>query len=215
MYRTRAAQREAETQFTNVDDFLRSLDMTVEIAPASSYSIPRIAQLTQKTNQWNMTTRRYTDAEIKSLADDPSSAVLSIAASDRFGDHGIIGVCIVGFSEEECRIDTLLLSCRVIGRGIETMLMAYVADMARARGMRTLSAEFIPTKKNAPAQGFYERVGLSKTGDTSYVAAITDELCPRPAHIRLVAAPAQGQADSRAEAATRDPDVPAAARETL
>jgi FkbH-like protein len=186
MYRVRLEQAEQQAQFANVDEFLRSLDMEVEIAPASSFSVPRIAQLTQKTNQWNMTTRRYSEAQIAAFTSDPAHGVFSVAARDRFGDHGIIGVCILTWSGGECVIDTFLLSCRVIGRGIEQAMMSFVVDQARSRGLQRLSAEFVPTRKNAPALGFYERVGLFKTADTWYGRDLAEFVCSVPSHIRCV-----------------------------
>jgi FkbH-like protein len=185
LYRARADRREHEAQFANMDDFLRSLDMEVAINAAAPFSIPRIAQLTQKTNQMNMTTRRYTEAQIAAFAGDPRYGVFSVAARDRFGDHGIIGVVIAEFSDSVCRIDTLLLSCRVIGRGIEALMVAFVAELARQRSILHLVGEFIPTPKNAPAAGFYEAAGFRAAGPNEYRADLLEGSFPPPPHIRL------------------------------
>jgi FkbH-like protein len=192
MYRAQAARREHEERHSNIDEFLRSLEIEVEIEEATPYSIPRIAQLTQKTNQWNMTTRRYTDAQIQAMANDATNAVLSVASRDRFGNDGIVGVCILQFRGEECVIDTFLLSCRVIGRGIEQLMMARAAELARAKGARRLAGEFLPTKKNKPAEGFYERAGLVTSGDSWYGASLGDVSFPFPTHIRLTPTEHQG-----------------------
>jgi FkbH-like protein len=185
LYRARADRREHEAQFANMDDFLRSLDMEVAINAAAPFSIPRIAQLTQKTNQMNMTTRRYTEAQIAAFAGDPRYGVFSVAARDRFGDHGIIGVVIAEFSDSVCRIDTLLLSCRVIGRGIEALMVAFIAELARRRSILHLVGEFIPTPKNAPAAGFYEAAGFRAAGPNEYRADLLEGSFPPPPHIRL------------------------------
>jgi FkbH-like protein len=185
MYRAQAARRDDESRFSNLDDFLNSLAIEVAIEPATTFSIPRIAQLTQKTNQMNMTTRRYTEAEIRGLSSDPASAVFSISSKDRFGDNGIIGVMILRFAGAECTIDTFLLSCRVIGRGIEQAMMAFVSELCAARGLQSLRAEFFATAKNQPAAGFYERCGLSRISDTLFIADIGAVALPRPAHIRM------------------------------
>jgi FkbH-like protein len=185
IYRAQAQRAEQQQQYSNLDDFLRSLEMEVSIEPAASFSIPRIAQLTQKTNQMNMTTRRYTEAQVQQLASAPASAVFSVAAKDRFGDHGIIGVFILKFTGDECRIDTFLLSCRVIGRRIEAAMMAWIADIARARGLRRITAEFIPTAKNQPAAGFYDTVGFRKIDETTFVGDIVDGMMPYPSTIAL------------------------------
>jgi FkbH-like protein len=186
MYRAESARREHEDQYSNLDEFLRSLEMEVSIEPATSFSIPRIAQLTQKTNQMNMTTRRYTEAQIDAFASDPGRAVFSVSARDRFGDHGTIGVMIVEFTETDCAIDTFLLSCRVIGRGIEQVMVAFAAGLARARGLERLVGEFVRTAKNAPAAGFYEGRGFVRAGDTRFELAIGEESLPYPSHVRVL-----------------------------
>jgi len=185
MYRARAERREHEQRHTNLEEFLASLHVEVEIQAATAYSTPRIAQLTQKTNQWNMTTRRYSDAEIQRLAADDRHAVLSVASRDRFGDDGIVGVCILEFRDTECVIDTFLLSCRVIGRGIEQAMLARAAELAAQRGSRTLAGEFVPTRKNKPAEGFYERAGLSRGADGWYRVVLHGSALACPAHIRM------------------------------
>ena len=185
LYRARAAQRQQETQYANVDDFLQSLEMEVAIEAAAPFSIPRIAQLTQKTNQMNMTTRRYSEGQIAAFASDPRYGVYSISTRDRFGDHGIIGVLIVERVDDALRIDTFLLSCRVIGRGIERLMLSFAADLGRTCGAETLVAEFFPTHKNAPAAGFYEAAGLAPAEPNVYKARLPDHTFPAPPHIRV------------------------------
>ncbi|HSL21139.1 MAG TPA: HAD-IIIC family phosphatase [Vicinamibacterales bacterium] len=187
MYAARAARREQAAQYANLGEFLRNLDIEVTIDPATPFSIPRIAQLTQKTNQMNMTTRRYTEAQIRSMAADPAHAVFAVSARDRFGDEGIIGVIILASDAEICAIDTFLLSCRVIGRGIEEFMIAFVADSARANGATTLTAEFLPTAKNKPARGFYERAGFRKRDDSRFEANLRDVSFRYPDHIKGIA----------------------------
>lgn len=187
LYRADAARRQEEDRFSNLDDFLQSLDLQVAIEPAASFSIPRIAQLTQKTNQWNMTTRRYTDAQIHAFAGDPSMGVFAVSARDRFGDHGIIGALILRFDRTACVIDTFLLSCRVIGRGIEQAVIAFAAEAARARGIDRLVGEFVRTQKNAPAEGFYETIGFKGADGHRFVLMLTRDSLPYPRHIRIPA----------------------------
>jgi FkbH-like protein len=188
MYRVRAAQREQESSYSNIEEFLDSLDLEVAIEAATAFSVPRVAQLTQKTNQMNMTTRRYSEAHIAAFVGDPRYGVYSVAAKDRFGDHGIIGVLILEFADDACRIDTFLLSCRVIGRGIERLMVAFAAETAQRRDRRVLIGEFLPTPKNAPAAGFYQAAGFRTVGPTEYRAELLDTPFPRPPHIRVVAA---------------------------
>lgn len=187
MYQAQAARRELEDQFSNVEAFLESLQMQVGIEPASGYSIPRIAQLTQKTNQMNMTTRRYTEAQVRAFAADSGKGVFSVTAKDRFGDHGIIGVMILDYADA-CRIDTFLLSCRVIGRGIEEAMIAFASEQAAARRLDRLVGEFLPTPKNKPAEGFYARIGFADQGDGTLVADLRERQFPVPHYLDVVAA---------------------------
>lgn len=146
---------------TDLTEYLRGLGMRVTIEQASPITIPRIAQLTQKTNQFNMTTRRYSEEEIARLAVSPQYLVVSLRAQDKFGDNGTVGVAIAEKGNPAWRIDDFLLSCRVIGRRIEETLLAYIVQEAHKSGVASLTGEFMPTKKNAPAKGFYEKNGFA------------------------------------------------------
>ena len=183
MYRARAERQELESKYTNLDEFLRSLEIEVEIEPAVPFSIPRIAQLTQKTNQMNVTTRRYTEAQIQAFTNDRDYAVFSVSSKDRFGSDGIIGVFILRFEGDACRIDTFLLSCRVIGRGIEQYMLATITDLCRERGTPTLIGEFLPTAKNQPAAGLYDRMGFEKISDTLFRRDLASSSIAYPPHI--------------------------------
>jgi FkbH-like protein len=143
-----------------LEDFLESLRTRVEIFAARAEDIPRVAQLTQKTNQFNVTTRRYTEPQIAAMVDDPAWRVYALKAADRFGDHGLVGVALVEGSGDDWRIDTFLLSCRVIGRHVETALIHAISADASNVGSG-LVGEFSPTAKNAPAADFYDRHGFT------------------------------------------------------
>jgi FkbH-like protein len=161
-----ADERERKTLMggaESLEDFLTSLDIRVEIAPIDAMSLGRAAQLTQKTNQLNMTTRRYTEAELSERLRTPGWAGYVLRAADRFGDNGIVGVAIVHAEDDVSEIDTLLLSCRVIGRRIETAFLAFLAEAARRGGQSELRGWFLPTAKNAPARSIYEQAGLACT----------------------------------------------------
>ena len=129
---------ESQRNATSLEDFLRSLQQEVEVAPVTAETLIRVAQLTQKTNQFNLTTRRYSEQKIAELAASSHWSVYSIRVKDRFGDNGIVGVMITHDAGKVCEIDTFLLSCRVIGRTIETALLSFMVDSARARGMEQL-----------------------------------------------------------------------------
>ena len=125
------------------------------IANVTPESIARVAQLTQKTNQYNVTTRRYTEQQIAEFVSRPDCGVYSVGVKDRFGDNGIVGVLITRTEDDVCEIDTFLLSCRVIGRTIETAMLGFLTDTSKARGASFLQGWFIPTKKNAPVKDLY------------------------------------------------------------
>lgn len=153
-YRQNANRAQAQAQFTDMEDFLRSLEMKLTIAPATDVTIPRIAQMTQKTNQFNLTTKRYTESDIRLLLDN-GSQIWTLAVEDRFGDNGITGLMIL-IPESGWNIDTLLMSCRVLGKGIEEVFFKTV--IGRYKG--ALTAQYIPTAKNGQVADFYERMGL-------------------------------------------------------
>lgn len=158
-----AAQREreqAQQNFQSKEDFFCYLELEIEIAPVETTTLARIAQLTQKTNQFNLTTRRRTEQQIAEMATRADCQVLSVRLRDRFGDHGLVGVAITHDEAETCEVDTFLLSCRVIGRTVETALLSNVASAAAGRGLQKLSGWFLPTKKNAPARDFYAQHGF-------------------------------------------------------
>jgi len=161
LYQVQRQRAEMERQAQTVEDYYRQLAQEVELQPAASATLSRVAQLTQKTNQFNLTTRRYSEQEIKLLAEDPAVDVYAARVTDRFGDNGITAVMITRTSEVACEIDTFLLSCRIISRTVETALLAHLVEQCRARGIRLLRGWFLPTAKNAPAADFYRTHGFT------------------------------------------------------
>lgn len=166
LYHRRAQAVAARSGTASVEDYYHSLEMELAIVPVNQASLHRTAQLTQKTNQFNVTTHRYSEADIAERIPDPDWLQRTIAVKDRFGDHGIVGVLLARTNGEEMDIDTFLLSCRVIGRAIETAMLAHVCDEARARGLPSVKARVIPTAKNMPARDLFERHGFSKLEGT-------------------------------------------------
>jgi len=191
-----AGQRErehSEQLFQSKEDFFRYLEQKVEIAPVSPETLARVAQLTQKTNQFNLTTQRYNEQQIMDLS-SRGWQVLSIRVHDRFGDQGLVGVSIAHdeHSHDEqaiCEIDTFLLSCRVIGRTVETALLSVLTDIARKRGNNRVKGCFLPTKKNAPARNFYSEHGFTLESENGTGSWWTFDLrtqeIPCPAWIEL------------------------------
>ncbi len=157
MYAEQRKRRELESSTVDLTDFLKKLKLKVKISEANSFTIPRISQLTQKTNQFNMTTRRYLEEDIKKFVDSDDFWVYSAEVKDRFGDNGLTGVTIVKKSGDSLIIDTFLLSCRVIGKRVEDALLAFIIKKAKKECFRELIGEFIPTRKNVPAKDFYSK----------------------------------------------------------
>jgi len=184
MYQAQLVRGQSAATFQDLEEFWKHLELEVKIEPARPFSIPRIAQLTQRTNQMNMTTRRYTEPEVEALAHDPAWRVVSVAAKDRFGDHGIIGVMFIRLNEDHCHIDTFLMSCRVLGLNVEQYMIAFAAAVAKRAGVKKLVGEFIPTAKNKVAADMYPRLGFSKATDALYTSDPEQQIVNAPKHIK-------------------------------
>ncbi|HTU24593.1 MAG TPA: HAD-IIIC family phosphatase [Pirellulales bacterium] len=161
MYQGESLRRHVAEQAGNVEDFLRDLEMHAQVGLAGPKTLERIHQLIQKTNQFNLTTRRHNLDDLQRLAVSPDAAVAWLRLSDRYGDLGLVCVGIIRRLDEECwEIDTLLMSCRVMGRKVEDAFLAYLAELARASGARRLKGVFRPTAKNTPVRSFYPEHGF-------------------------------------------------------
>jgi FkbH-like protein len=164
-YRAKRRREETRIGAASLEDYLCSLGITVQIYPPDEGSLSRIHQLFERTNQFNLTTRRYSVGELTAAASNPRDRLYALRARDRFGDHGIVGTALVRASEDSWTVDSFLLSCRVIGHGVETALLAKITDEAQAAGAAELVGEFIETAKNAPARDFYSRHGFQEIGN--------------------------------------------------
>ena len=159
LYAEDRLRKEFKQSFKDMDEYLRGLRLEVLVGEVGPDSIPRISQLTQKTNQFNLTTRRYSEEEITAGIHE-GKKVWAVRVKDALGDYGTTGVCIVDPGSEEWRIDSFLLSCRVMGRAVEKAFLSYVANQARSAGMARLIGEYIPTKKNQPCASFFSDAGF-------------------------------------------------------
>ncbi len=161
-YQENRARAELQASAGDMESYLRALDMRMVWNRFDSVGRQRVVQLINKTNQFNLTTRRHTDADISAIMADPHSFGLQIRLLDRFGDNGIIAI-VIGRTTEPgtIAIDTWLMSCRVLGRGVERTTLNLVAEQARALGATRLIGEFIPTKKNGMVRDHYEKLGFA------------------------------------------------------
>ena len=164
-YREIRQREDTKTNSESVETYLGSLEISVEIEVASAATIPRIAQLFAKTNQFNATTRRYSAADVERFASDPTHRLWTLQSRDRFGDHGLVAIALARVDEREWTIDSFLMSCRVIGYGVESALLAFACARAREAGASAIVGEFVPTAKNAPAADFYARHGFVTTDE--------------------------------------------------
>ncbi|SFV13521.1 HAD-IIIC family phosphatase [Pseudoduganella namucuonensis] len=170
-YRQRASAEELKAQFGTQEDYLASLQLTVQLSRNARASAARISELSQKSNQFNLTTRRYSVAEIERMMDDHGGdhghAVYSLVVGDKFGSAGLTGVATLRYEGEVAHVDNFFMSCRVIGRGVETGIWSRILDDAVARGCTELRAEYIPSAKNAQVADFYDRLGLPLLAETA------------------------------------------------
>lgn len=166
MYKAEAGRRKLNTQVTDLESYYKSLEMVVDSCFADDFSIPRIAQQTQKTNQFNLTTRRYNEVNITSYVKDDNCDVIYLRLKDRFGDSGIVGTCIMKYEEDKAIFDTLLLSCRVLGRGVEEVLLIQALKLAQKRGCKLAVGEYYATPKNAQVRYFYAKHGFQEVNSS-------------------------------------------------
>jgi FkbH-like protein len=162
LYTQQRQRSDLQKSCASLGDFYRALRQEVEIAPMSPETLPRASQLCQKTNQFNLTTIRYTEQQLADMAARPENRLVTVRVRDRFGDNGVVGLAVTRDIGDACEIDTFLLSCRVIGRSVETVLLAHLIEEAKRSGLRSVRGWFLPTKKNAPAQDFYGTNGFSQ-----------------------------------------------------
>ena len=151
---------------SDMETFLRQLDMSVISGPITSLNVARATQLINKTNQFNTTTIRRTESELQMLASQPGSLLLQFRLMDRFGDNGLVSVMLLKRAEEELGVLDMInwvMSCRVFGRQLEDEAMNILVETARDHGVHTLRAEFIPTAKNAVIKDLFGRLGFSRT----------------------------------------------------
>jgi FkbH-like protein len=168
MYRTQIERKVLQQNSVSLEDFYKNLEMTITINLADSHSIPRISQLTQRTNQFNLTSKRYSESDISYFVESPNYYVFYAKLLDKFGDNGIIGASIIRkISDDEWEIDTYLISCRALGRTIETAFLSFIANIAKIKGARFLHGIYIPTKKNQSASEFYKLHGFEVCKESS------------------------------------------------
>lgn len=165
IYRQQVKRESVKKKFSNIEDYLASLELEMTIYEDDNSIIPRMSQMTQKTNQFNLTTKRYTEGDIRNFIMADDSKVFAFAASDKFGNSGITGLCIanVDWRHKAAEIDTFLMSCRIIGRNIEYSFMDYLINFLNHNKIESVTAKYIKTQKNEQVKEFFDKCSFSLT----------------------------------------------------
>ncbi|MDQ2869982.1 MAG: HAD-IIIC family phosphatase [Acidobacteriota bacterium] len=158
-YRQSAQRDEFKREALTLKEFLSGLRLRVHVAALASDDLARASELTRRTNQFNMTTIRRSEAALRSLVQSPGPECLVVRVKDRFGDYGVVGVMIVAPAPGALSVDTFLLSCRALGRGVEHRMLAHAGEIALQRGLESVDVLFRPSGRNQPALDFLESVG--------------------------------------------------------
>lgn len=162
-YQIEAKRMSFSKTFTNEADFLKSLHMLSEVSGFTKFNTPRVAQLSQRSNQFNLRTIRYTEADVSAMADDSEIIDLSFTLEDKFGDNGLVAVVILKpISKDTLFIDTWLMSCRVLKRGLEDFVLNTIVERAKNAGYHKIIGEYIPTTKNKMVEQHYQNLGFQK-----------------------------------------------------
>ena len=180
MYKQQVQREIVKKEFSDVEGYLSSMGLKLAIFEDNKSIVPRMSQMSQKTNQFNLTTRRYTEGDIKSFIANNDAKAFAFSVSDKFGDSGVTGLCIINIdgNNKIADIDTLLMSCRVIGRNIEYAFMDYLIEHIKDREINMVRAKYIQTQKNEQVKDFFDRCSFSLDASTEnekkYVLNIRD-----------------------------------------
>ncbi len=169
MYREEFQRQQIKNQAGNFQQFIDSLQLIIDIEPLTDKDLARASQLTLRTNQFNLTTIRRTEAELRKLMEDATCDCRIISVRDRFGDYGLVGLFITR-AVKSLEVDTFLLSCRVLGRGVEHRMAAAIGELAMERGMASVTWRYAPTERNTPARMFLAKLAQDQWSDSSVEA---------------------------------------------
>ena len=176
LYQADASREALKAKFTGLDDYLRELAMTAEILPFNAFTLPRVLQLVQRSNQFNLTTIRYSETELTEISRDRNAEAFSLRLVDRLGDNGVIAALILRRADRDMVIDTWIMSCRVLGRNVEEFILEQIVGRALEAGCTRVIGRYIPTSKNGLVAGLYKRLGFSQTDQTGDILLFVLEL---------------------------------------
>ena len=183
-YQIEAQRSLRQKSYTNEDEFLQSLNMVSIVEPFTKFNTPRVAQLSQRSNQFNLRTVRYTEADIESFSVSEDFFTFTFGLEDKFGDNGLICIIILKKeNEHNLFIDTWLMSCRVLKRGMEHFALNQIINKAREYNFKTITGEYIPTPKNYLVKDHYKNLGFTKK-DTLWILNVDNYELKKP-HIQI------------------------------
>lgn len=172
-YQEEAKRVNLQESFSSIDDYLESLEMEAEVVPINTFNTPRVAQLTQRSNQFNLRTIRYTEKEISDIATSLNYHSQCISLHDKFGDYGLISVLILKYQTNTLFVDTWIMSCRVLKRGVERFVLNHLVELARQNNCTTIVGEYLPTPKNGIVKDHYTNLGFVKKNEKWYLDLAT------------------------------------------
>ena len=194
---------------TNLQDFIAGLQLEVSFSPLAPERLSRVAQLTQRTNQFNFTTIRRSEREIQSLLNEGYECT-TVEVSDRFGGYGLVGVMLYRAADSALDIDSFLISCRALGRGVEHRMLGWLGEQAVQRGLATVIARLEPTRKNKPAQQFLQSISFRSRAGLSLRCTLVERIAVVGGHVRRGA---EAAAESRSPQARKLVDYACIANE--
>ncbi|MFB9329945.1 amino acid adenylation domain-containing protein [Paenibacillus aurantiacus] len=187
LYKSESRRVEARSEASSMDDFLHNLGLAMSMSPLTAQQLGRVAQLTQRTNQFNLNPVRRTEAELARWLAEPNIAGWAIEARDRFGDYGLVGAVIAESRGETLRIHAFMLSCRVLGRHVEDAAVAYLARHAERQGLQRIEAPFVRSAKNQPMLAYLERGGWTRGSEEEGITVFGCDVSEAPASPAFIA----------------------------
>ena len=180
-YKEQSLRNEEKEKYQSLEDYLASIEIEISIIENDLSQIPRIAQITQKTNQFNLTTKRYTENQIEVFMNNANDKIYSVFVKDKFGDSGLTAAIIVNENAKTVYIDSFVMSCRIMGRNIEKAIMNFLISKYKQIDIKEVTAAFFPTIKNKPVLNFYEESNFSiekEENGNKYYKLLVDEYVP-------------------------------------
>lgn len=167
-YQEEAGRKTLESSFQSYDDYLKALEMKATVNSFDEFNYPRIAQLSQRSNQFNLRTVRYTEDDVRKLSENPDYITLDFSLKDKFGDHGLISVMVIKKDGNAAFIENWFMSCRVLKRGMEEFIINTLYQKAKEAGLSYVTGEYIKTAKNNMVKDIYEKMGFERISDTEF-----------------------------------------------